>query len=168
MYTLSLHDALPISVYEREEAASPTKFKRLSTGLSYTVNIKLQYREQCFPIKITNSTPPMEVELPSRVMLALGVELNGAKPIIWVQGRVYKLTKILNTRGSEAQTRAQARVSVRDTRNVRVKMTMRYRAVHVTLQHIVIPITAAARDVVNARWEAVDRKNVTDPNITCL
>jgi hypothetical protein len=38
---------------------------------------------------------------------------------------------------------------------------------HVTLKNILILLTAAARDVVNASWAAVDRQHRTDPNIPC-
>jgi hypothetical protein len=51
---------------------------------------------------------------------------------------------------------------------VRVSMTMRYSSVRRTLQNILIPRLAAARDVVNAWWKEVDSQHVTDPNILCL
>jgi hypothetical protein len=48
---------------------------------------------------------------------------------------------------------------------VRVSMTMRYSSVWRTLQNILIPQVAAARDVVNAWWKEVNSQHVTDPNI---
>jgi hypothetical protein len=53
-------------------------------------------------------------------------------------------------------------------REVKVTMTMRYSSVRRTLQNILVPTTAAARDVVNAWWKAVGSQHVTDPNILCL
>jgi hypothetical protein len=47
-------------------------------------------------------------------------------------------------------------------------MTMRYSSVRVTIPNIVILRTAAARDVINAWWDAVERNHIVDPNILCL
>jgi hypothetical protein len=47
-------------------------------------------------------------------------------------------------------------------------MTMSYSTVRVSVPNIVIPRTAAARDVINAWWSAVEREHITDPNILCL
>jgi hypothetical protein len=51
---------------------------------------------------------------------------------------------------------------------VRVSMTMRCSSVRRTLQTILVPQTAAAREVVNAWWKAGDSQHVTEPNILSL
>jgi hypothetical protein len=45
---------------------------------------------------------------------------------------------------------------------------VKYSVVKTTLENIVIPRTASARDVINAWWVAVERDNITDLNIMCL
>jgi hypothetical protein len=47
-------------------------------------------------------------------------------------------------------------------------MTMRYSVVRVTIPSITLPQTAAARDVINAWWAAVEPDHIVDPNILCL
>jgi hypothetical protein len=47
-------------------------------------------------------------------------------------------------------------------------MTMKYSSVRVTIPNVVIPRTAAARDVINAWWGAVETNHILDPNILCL
>jgi hypothetical protein len=69
--------------YEQENVVKATSFKRLQTGSSYSVDINLQYGEQCIPMKVTNSIPPSDVDARARVMLGLGVELDEARPAIW-------------------------------------------------------------------------------------
>jgi hypothetical protein len=59
----------------------------------------------------------------------------------------------------------QAAVS---SNEVRIKMTMKYSTVRYSIPDIVVPTTAAARDIINASWEAVERNQIRDPNIVCL
>jgi hypothetical protein len=47
--------------------------------------------------------------------------------------------------------------------NVTVKMTMRYSTVLVTIPNVIIPRTAAARDVTNAWWAAVEANHIQGP-----
>jgi hypothetical protein len=68
-------------VYEQEESARQASFKRPPTGRSYNIDIKLQFRDQCMPIKITNATLPRTVETKARVVLGIGVELDEPRPI---------------------------------------------------------------------------------------
>jgi hypothetical protein len=150
------------------EMENPTSFERIPTGPSYTVDIKLQYGDQCIPMKVTNSTPQGGVEARARVMLGLGVEFDEAQPIIWVAGRVYKLRKITQAHVPVIQASTPANLTADVVQEAKVKITMRYSVVHVTMRNILIPLAAAARDAVDAWWAAVDRQHVTDPNITCL
>jgi hypothetical protein len=101
-------------------------------------------------------------------MLGLGVELNKARPIIWVPGRVYKLRKITPAHVPVIQDGTRANLALDVVPEAKVKMTMKCSVVHATLRNILIHLIAAARDVANAWWAAVDRQRVMDPNITCL
>jgi hypothetical protein len=47
-------------------------------------------------------------------------------------------------------------------------MTMRYSNVRVTIPNVVVPRTAAARDVIDAWWRAVEAMHIVDPNILGL
>jgi hypothetical protein len=51
---------------------------------------------------------------------------------------------------------------------VKIKMTMKYSIVRVSIPNIVLSRTAAARDVINAWWEAVERNQIKDQDIVCL
>jgi hypothetical protein len=137
-------------LYEQEEAAQPTSFKWLTTGPSYTVDIKLQYRDQCIPMRITSAPSPIGVETKTKVILGLGMELDEPRPIVWSPGHVYKLRKIAGARASETHAQARARIAASMRREVKVKMTMRYGAVRKTLFNTLISAEAEARDVVNA------------------
>jgi hypothetical protein len=56
-------------VYEQDEIAKPVSPKRLPTGPSYNVDIKVQLGEKCVPMKITNSIPtPTTVEAQARIV----------------------------------------------------------------------------------------------------
>jgi hypothetical protein len=81
---------------------------------------------------------------------------------------VYKLRKVARARVRVIQASTRANLAADVVQEVKVKMTMKYGAAHVTLRNILIPMIPAARDVVNAWWAAVDRQQVTDSNITCL
>jgi hypothetical protein len=66
------------------------------------------------------------------------------------------------------QSQGQIGQSTLSNEDVKLKMTMKYSTVRYSIPNIVVPKTAAARDVVNAWWAAVERNQIKDPNIVCL
>jgi hypothetical protein len=59
-------------------------------------------------------------------MLGLGVELDEARPIIWVSGRVYKLRKTTDAHVPVIQARERASSAADVVHEAKSKMTMKY------------------------------------------
>jgi hypothetical protein len=110
------------------------------------------------PLEVLNSAPVGSVELQARVHFGVAVEFNIPKPTSWSPGKIYQMRRV---KSGERQVSSL-------TAEVKVKMTMKYSVVRFSIPNIVIPGGAAARDVVNAWWNAVDRNQVKDPNIVCF
>jgi hypothetical protein len=51
---------------------------------------------------------------------------------------------------------------------VKIKVTVKYGRVRVSIPNIVVPRTAAASDLINAWWAAIERDQIKDPNVLCL
>jgi hypothetical protein len=101
-------------------------------------------------------------------MLGTAVELEEARPIVWISNKVYKFRKLKPTRAPVITPEVRANLSACVVEEEKVLIAMKYSSVRVALRNILIPRTAAARGVINAWWAAVDRQHVTDPNIMTL
>jgi hypothetical protein len=148
---------------EMTASVSAPKPRQFKTGTSYPVNITLQFQDRMVQMKIMSSTPPESVEFQARIAFGTVVEFNQPRPTTWTPGRVYCMRKVNDPQKRSANPRTTPR-----SRNVTVRMTMRYSIVRVTIPNIVIQQTAAARDVINAWWAAVEQNHIVDPNILCL
>jgi hypothetical protein len=132
--------------------------RQFQVGKSIPVRIKLQFKDRMVPLEVLNSAPVGSVELQARVHFGVAVEFNIPKPTSWSPGKIYQMRRVKSGAGQTSSLTAE----------VKVKMTMKYSVVRYSIPNILIPGGAAARDVVNAWWNAVDRNKVKDPNIVCL
>jgi hypothetical protein len=132
--------------------------RHFQVGKSIPVRIKLQFKDRMVPLEVLNSAPVGSVELQARVHFGVAVEFNIPKPTSWSPGKIYQMRRVKSGVGQANSLTAE----------VKVKMTMKYSVVRFSIPNIIIPGGSAARDVVNAWWNAVDRNQVKDPNIVCL
>jgi hypothetical protein len=88
----------------------------------------------------------------------VAVEFSTPKPTSWSPGKIYQMRRVKSGTGQMNSPTAE----------VTVKMNVKYSVVRYSIPDIVIPGGAAARDVVNAWWNAVDHNQVKDPNLLCL
>jgi hypothetical protein len=115
------------------------------------------------PMEVLSSSPAGYVEFQARIHFGAVVEFSQPRPVTWTPGRIYqmKMVKTLQSRGLSYQTTSSGD-------EVKIKMTVKYIRVNVSIPNIVVSRTAAARDLINAWWEAVERNQIKDPNILCL
>jgi hypothetical protein len=137
--------------------------RQFRAGTSCPVHTRLQFKYRVVPLEILSPTSTGCVELQARIHFGAVVEFNLPKPTAWTPGRIYHMRRV-----TEPQTRGFAFQSTPATNEVKVRMTMKYSRVRVTVPNVTLPRTEAARDVVNAWWEAVEREQIKDPNILCL
>jgi hypothetical protein len=153
-------------VFGTDEMTAPISAPRLrqfKAGTSYPVDIKLRFQDRVISMKTTRATPSGCVELQARIQFGVAVEFEQPKPTSWAPGRVYQMRRVSGQSG-----RNQGYRMTSASGNVTVRMTMRYSNVRVTIPNVVVPRTAAARDVISAWWRAVEATHIVDPNILCL
>jgi hypothetical protein len=130
--------------------------RQFQVGKSFPVRIKLQSKDRMVPLEVLNSAPPGQVEFQARIHFGVSVEFNVPKPTSLAPGKIYQMRRVKTNQASPPSS------------DMNVKMTMKYSVVRYSIPNVIIPRESAARDVVNAWWEAVDRNQVKDPNIVCL
>jgi hypothetical protein len=129
-------------------------------GRSFPVRIKLQLKDLMVPLEVLNSSPAGYVEFQARIHFGIPVEFMIPKPTTWTPGRIYQMRRV-----QSQQMTGQATLQDGD---VKIKMTVKHSTVRFSIPNMVVPKAAAARDVINAWWEAVERNQVKDPNLVCL
>jgi hypothetical protein len=133
--------------------------RQFQAGKSFPVRIKLQLQDRMVPLEVLNTAPAGNVEFQARIHFGTAVEFIIPKPTVWTPGRIYQMRRVKSNQTRQAATQGG---------EVKVKMTVKYSTVRFSIPDIVISKMAAASDVINAWWEAVDRTQVKNPNIVCL
>jgi hypothetical protein len=137
--------------------------RQFQAGKSFPVRIKLQLKDRMVPLEVLNSSPAGYVEFQARIHFGTPVEFMIPKPTTWTPGRIYQMRRV-----KSQQSQGQTGQSAPSNGDVKIKMTMIYSTVRFSIPNIVVPKTAAARDVIDAWWEALERNQIKDPNIVCL
>jgi hypothetical protein len=153
-------------VFGQDEMTAPIVApgrRQFRGGTSYPVHIKLQFKDRMVPLEVLSSSPAGYVEFQARVHFGAVVEFNRPKPTTWTPGRIYHMRRV-----TDPQTRKPVLQTTSTSNDATVKMTMQYSRVRVIIPNVVLPRTAAARDVINAWWVAAERAEIKDPNIVCL
>jgi hypothetical protein len=130
--------------------------RQFQAGKSFPVRIRVQLQDRMAPLEVLNNALVGSVEFQARIHFGVAVEFKAPKPTSWAPGKTYQMRRVKPNQMCSPTT------------EVKVRMTMKYSVVRFSIPNIVIPQGAAARDVINAWWEAVDRNQVKDPNIVCL
>jgi hypothetical protein len=108
-------------------------------------------------LEVLNSAPVGSVELQARVHFGVPVEFKDPKPSSWAPGKIYQIRRV---KSGEFLRSPAAQVTI--------KMTLKYSVARYSIPNVVVAGNAAARDIVNAWWAAVDKNQVKDPNVVCL
>jgi hypothetical protein len=137
--------------------------RQYQPGKSFPVRIKLQPKDRMGPLEVFNSSPAGHVEFQARIHFGTAVEFFIPKPTTWTPGRMYQMRRV-KTQQPQEPTGQTASLKG----EVKIKMTMKYSIVRVSIPNIVVPRTEAARDIINAWWEAAERSQIKDSNIECL
>jgi hypothetical protein len=130
--------------------------RQFQAGKSFPVRIRLRFKDRMVPLEVLNTAPVGQVEFQARIHFGVAVEFNVPKPTSWSPGKIHQMRRV------------KANQTSSPSGEMKVKMTMKYSVVRYSIPNVIIPSGSAARDIVNAWWEAVDRNQVKDPNIVCL
>jgi hypothetical protein len=153
-------------VFGTDEMTAPISApgrRQFMAGTSYPVHIKLQFKDRNVPLEVLSSAPTGCVELQARIHFGAVVEFSQPKPTSWTPGRIYQMRRV--TSSQERRGTSQATPPGSD---VKVRMTVKYSRVRVSIPNITLPRTASARDVINAWLAAVESQQIKDPNVLCL
>jgi hypothetical protein len=137
--------------------------RQYQPGKSFPVRIKLQLKDRMVPLEVLNSSPAGYVEFQARIHCRTAVEFFIPKPTTWTPGIMCQIRRV-KTQQPQGPTGQTASLNG----EVKIKMTMKYSIVRVSIPNIVVPRTEAARDIITAWWEAVERSQIKDSNIACL
>jgi hypothetical protein len=153
-------------IFGADEMSAPVsapKRRSFVPGRSIPVHIKLEFKDRMMPSEVLSSSPAGYVEFQASIHFGASVEFLIPKPTSWTPGRIYQMRGVKNQ-----QPRSLGGPTVTSSNEAKIKMTMKYSTVRFTIPGIVVPRTAAARDLVSSWSEAVERNQVRDPNIVCL
>jgi hypothetical protein len=131
-------------VFGMDEMTAPVsapKRRPFQSGTSYPVNIKLQFQDRMVPLEVLSSSPAGYVESQARIHFGAAVEFSQPKHTAWTPGQIYqmKMVRTLQSRGLTYQTTSSGN-------EVKIKMTVKYSRVNVSIPNIVVPRTAAAQN----------------------
>jgi hypothetical protein len=138
-------------VFGVDEMTSPVSApnrRRFQSGASYPVLIKLQFKDRMVRLEVLSSSPARYVEFQARIHFGAVVEFSQPKPTTWTPGRIYQMKRVKTpqSRGLTYQTTASSK-------EVKIKVTVKYIRVRVSIPNILVPRTAAAG------WGVLVRQN---------